>query len=113
MSDTTTSLAHLDAFLPLIYNNIQRISSLIGLSIQNVSINPGITSYFSVCITNSDHTDIRKFDVCFAPDTSPEEVNKLVIDEVLRQCGLPRPALTEVDLIVFVSEPSDKEWDII
>jgi len=113
MSGLPPSLQHLEAFIPLIYNNIQRISNLIGLSIQSVSLNPGITSYFSVCITNSDHTDIRNFDVCFVPETSPEEVNKLVMDEVLRQCGLTLPALTKVDLTVFVSAPSDKEWDII
>lgn len=48
MSGLPPSLQHLEAFIPLIYNNIQRISNLIGLSIQSVSLNPGITSYFSV-----------------------------------------------------------------
>lgn len=52
---------------------------------EKYGVNPAtIKSYFHI----PPSAVKSKFDVCFVPETSPEEVNKLVIDEVLRQCGL-------------------------
>lgn len=101
----------LDEYLPTIYSSIQNMARIKLYGIQSVELVTGETWYFDICLTNLDYSDIRKFKVHFAPNTPPEEINKIVISEVMRHCDITSDLLGKVEEVLRVTY--DKEWDII